>query len=265
VNRLISVALLTALFLAAPLLAQQQNTIVTLTISDSEGGRITNARALIDPSPGPNPQELSTDARGQLTLSLKPASYVAFVRAPGFVATTTHFVISGSIPNETVAVVLQIANLGGVQVSSSWPERDDVLEISSPSQNRHVTLTVADFEALPHVKVTVHNVHTEADETYAGVPLITLLAKLNGPIGRELNGMDFAGYIIATAIDRYVAVLSTAEIDPTIHAGQVLIADSMNGKPLDTQNGPFKLIVTDDKRPARWVRNLVSLEVRSVR
>ena len=37
----------------------------------------------------------------------------------------------------------------------------------------------------------------------------------------------------------------------------------MNGKPLDAKNGPFKLVVTEDKRPARSVHNLVSIELRT--
>jgi hypothetical protein len=43
----------------------------------------------------------------------------------------------------------------------------------------------------------------------------------------------------------------------------VLVADTMNGKPLDARTGPFRLVVSDDKRPARSVRNLVSLELKA--
>jgi hypothetical protein len=37
----------------------------------------------------------------------------------------------------------------------------------------------------------------------------------------------------------------------------------MNGKPLDSKVGPLRLVVTDDKRPARSVRNLVSVELKA--
>jgi hypothetical protein len=36
----------------------------------------------------------------------------------------------------------------------------------------------------------------------------------------------------------------------------------MNGKPLDAHSGPLKLVVTEDKRPARSVRNLTALELK---
>ena len=77
-----------------------------------------------------------------------------------------------------------------------------------------------------------------------------------------MRGKALSGYIVATGSDGYRAVLALAEIDPSFHPGEVLVADAMNGKPLDAHSGPFKLVVTEDKRPARSVRNLVSLELK---
>jgi hypothetical protein len=38
----------------------------------------------------------------------------------------------------------------------------------------------------------------------------------------------------------------------------------MNGHLLDAKSGPFKLVLTEDKRPVRWVRELVSIELKSL-
>ncbi len=57
-------------------------------------------------------------------------------------------------------------------------------------------------------------------------------------------------------------MFSLAEVDPSFHAGDVLVADTMDGKALDARSGPWKLVVTEDKRPARGVRNLVWLELK---
>jgi hypothetical protein len=124
----------------------------------------------------------------------------------------------------------------------------------------HAPLIVSpgSFRALPHIAVTVHNGHTNTAETYSGVPLATLLEKVNAPLGKELHGEAMTSYVVATGSDGYSVVLSLAEIDPEFHAGQVLVADAREGKPLE-KNGPFQLIVSDDKRPARWVHNLVSI------
>jgi len=138
----------------------------------------------------------------------------------------------------------------------------DELHILSYTKPGELILRLADFKALPHVKVTVHNEHSKADETYSGVRLADLLAKLNAPLGHDLRGNALAAYVSATGSDGYVAVLALAEVDTAFHPGDVIVADTMNGQPLDAKSGPFKLVVSEDKRPARWVRNLVSIQLR---
>jgi hypothetical protein len=122
----------------------------------------------------------------------------------------------------------------------------------------------AEFHTLPHVAITVHNGHTNASETYSGVPLATLLARINAPLGKELHGEAMTSYLVAAGSDGYSVVLSLAEVDPSFHEGQVLVVDTRDGQPLGNY-GPFQLIVSDDKRPARWVHNLVSITLQHAR
>jgi hypothetical protein len=136
----------------------------------------------------------------------------------------------------------------------------DSLTITTPS--RTSVLSASDLKSMPHITVTFHNTHTNADETYSGVRLAEILARFNAPLGSELRGQALANYIVATGSDGYKAVLALGEIDPSFHPGEVIVADMMDGKPLDAHNGPLKLVVTEDKRPARSVRNLVSIELR---
>lgn len=126
-------------------------------------------------------------------------------------------------------------------------------------------MTLADLKALPRTTVTVHNEHSKADETYTGVRVADLLTKMGAPLGKDLRGVALASYLTASASDGYQAVIAIAEVDPTYHSGEVIVANTMNGQPLDPKSGPFKLIVTEDKRPARWVRNLVSLDLKSTK
>jgi hypothetical protein len=124
-------------------------------------------------------------------------------------------------------------------------------------------LSGADIKGAPHVTVTVHNPHANTDETYSGVRLADLLSKFGAPLGKDLRGAALANYLVATGSDGYKAVLALAEVDPDFHSGEVVVADTMDGKPLDAHSGPFKLVVSEDKRPARSVRNLVSIELKS--
>jgi len=87
-----------------------------------------------------------------------------------------------------------------------------------------------------------------------------LLAKINAPLGEHLRGNALASYIVASGLDGYTVVLSIAEADPSFHSGEILVADTRDGQPLG-KSGPFQLIVSEDKRPARWVHNLVSISL----
>jgi hypothetical protein len=130
------------------------------------------------------------------------------------------------------------------------------------AQGQTQSFSADDFKNLPHKTVIFHNPHTNSDETYSGVPLIDLLAKQGVPHGHDLRGKGLSEYIVATGSDGYKAVLALAEVDPEFHPGDVIVADAIDGKPLDAKAGPFRLVVTEDKRPARSVHNLVSIEVR---
>jgi len=106
----------------------------------------------------------------------------------------------------------------------------------------------------------VHNEHTKSDETYSGVPLIVLLTPL-GVTGKP-RGKDLRLYLVAAGSDGYKVVYSIGEVTPDVHDATVLVADTENGAPINV-DGPLKLIATGEKRPARWVRNLVSIKVQA--
>jgi hypothetical protein len=118
--------------------------------------------------------------------------------------------------------------------------------------------TPATLAALPHVSLTVYNEHSKANETYSGVPLISLLTPLGVP--DKPRGKDFKLYLVAAGSDGYEVVYSLGEVTPDVHDGTVLVADSEDGKPI-AGSGPLKLVATGEKRPARWVRNLVAVRV----
>jgi len=136
------------------------------------------------------------------------------------------------------------------------------LDLSGPD-GRHITLTADALQSMPRQTVRVHNPHTKADETYQGVELFVLLARLDAPLGEKLRGKALTMYVVAQGTDNYRAVYSLAEIDPAFHTGTVIVADREDGQPI-AKDGPFKLVNTEDKRPARWVRNLASIQLGSI-
>ena len=118
--------------------------------------------------------------------------------------------------------------------------------------------TPATLAALPHATITVYNEHAKASQTYSGVPLIDLLTKLGVP--DKPRGKQFKLYLVAVGSDGYEVVYSLGEVAPDVHDAMVLVADSQDGKPI-ADDGPLKMVATGEKRPARWVRNLVAVRV----
>ena len=114
--------------------------------------------------------------------------------------------------------------------------------------------------ALPHVSVTVQD-HGKA-RTYSGVPLPLLTTRVGAPTAEALRGPLLGLVVVATAADGYRVALSLAETDPGMRKSRVIVADAEDGKPLADKDGPLKLVVEDDLRPARAARGLVSLEVK---
>lgn len=125
------------------------------------------------------------------------------------------------------------------------------------------TLSAADLQAMPQKTVTVHNEHTKADETYTGVLLGDLLAKYGFPVDKTTHQKMLRSYIVAAGTDKYWVLYSVTEIEGSEHAGDVVVATSMGGKPLG-EDGQLKLVDTGDKKPQRWVRNLNAITVKTV-
>jgi hypothetical protein len=127
-----------------------------------------------------------------------------------------------------------------------------------------VSLSPEEIAALPHKAVSVFNSHTKANETYSGVALADLLAKVGVPHGEEVKGRLFMTAVIAEGTDKYGVVYALAEVDPSIHTGDVIVADSVDGQKLGKE-GAFKMVSTEERRPARWVRNLTEISVIEVK
>ena len=68
--------------------------------------------------------------------------------------------------------------------------------------------------------------------------------------------------VLVEASDGYRAAFSLAELDPEMTDRVVLLADTKDGQPLSPREGPFRIIVPGEKRPARWVRKVRALTVR---
>ena len=125
------------------------------------------------------------------------------------------------------------------------------------------TVSQADLAGMPHHSVTVKE--PKGDLAYEGVLLHDVLAKFGVPFGKDLRGKALSTYVLATAKDGYQVVYALGDLDPAINDLEIVIADKSNGQPLGETQGPFRLIVPHDKKPARSLRMVERIDVVQLR
>ena len=96
------------------------------------------------------------------------------------------------------------------------------------------------------------------EHTFKGVMLWTILDSAGVTLGKDLRGENLAKF---KASDGYEVVFSLPEIDPEFSEKIILLAHEMDGKPLAANEGPFRLVVPQDKKHARWIRQLNSIQI----
>jgi len=268
--RILCGTMLAAILCAPPVTWGQAHTPVTIVVKDPSGTAIPGAYIRISPGT-PAGDHLVTDEQGRIAIGLSPGEYQLQVTAQGFSPATQDVVIPAK--PETIPVTLQLgASAGELAVdadpgsgagsAAATSESAEVLVVTGAPGQRAV-FTPRSLREYPQTTITVFDHHANQKETYGGVPLIDLLAKLGVPHGKDLMGKVLADYVVATGSDGYKSVIALGEVDPAFHPGVVLVADTLDGKPLDAKTGPFRLVVSQDKRPARSVRNLVTIEVKT--
>jgi hypothetical protein len=122
-----------------------------------------------------------------------------------------------------------------------------------------LTITPADINGMPRTTVTVSEEGREVK--YEGVLVAEILKKAGVPLGREMSGSAVATYVLAGARDGYQVVFSLAELDPGFTSNDIIVADTIDGKPLFDYQGPLRIIAPHDKRGARSIRMLQTLNV----
>lgn len=142
-------------------------------------------------------------------------------------------------------------------LSSSAPLLADPLVIAS--QGTRVEVTDALLAKLPRISVVATSHGKSA--RHEGYDLLAVLEAAGISPTRSLRGKQLGTLITVSAADGYQAIFAMAELDPGIGNRQVLLVDRSDGKPLADQHGPWRLVVPADQRPARWVRQVIGIEI----
>jgi DMSO/TMAO reductase YedYZ molybdopterin-dependent catalytic subunit len=99
------------------------------------------------------------------------------------------------------------------------------------------------------------------DHTYKGVTLAEILTKAGATMGGDLKGENLTKFISVEASDGYQVVFALAELDKSFTDRTIILATTMDEKPLPTGDGPFRIIVQDEKKPARCIKQVTAIKV----
>lgn len=131
-------------------------------------------------------------------------------------------------------------------------------------ESGHSTVvTAAQLAKVPRVTVSVRDHDTPAQ--FEGVPLGALLSSVGIQMGDKMKGPRLTETLLVEANDGYKVVFALAELDPAFATREIILADSRNGKPLDAKEGPLRIVAPGDKRPARWIRQVITLRIVAVK
>jgi hypothetical protein len=79
-----------------------------------------------------------------------------------------------------------------------------------------------------------------------------------------MKGKRLATCLLVEAAGDYQAVIALPELDPAFTDKQVVLAFLRDGKPLTEKEGPYRIVIPDEKRMARWVRQVATLKIVNV-
>ncbi len=71
--------------------------------------------------------------------------------------------------------------------------------------------------------------------------------------------------MLVSAADGYQAVIALPETDPDFTDQTIILANKMDGEELPPNFGPYRLVVPQDKRPARSAMRVTRIEVLDAR
>jgi len=124
--------------------------------------------------------------------------------------------------------------------------------------------TLNDVEFNAFKKTSVHRKDKDGNNhIYSGAVLSDILLKAGATLGKDLKGGNLNKCLLVEAIDGYQVVFALAELDQAFTDRIIILANEMDGKPLPVADGQFRIIVQDEKKPARCIKQVVGMYVKS--
>jgi len=156
-----------------------------------------------------------------------------------------------------LSVILFIVglSLASVVTKAQTTEKQPVVKVTG-EVTTPLTITDADLHQYKQA-IVVRKDRDGNDHTYTGVVVADILQKAGVMMNRE----SLTKYLLVDASDGYQVIFALAELDKSFTDRTIILADTVDGKPLASGDGPFRIIVQDEKKPARCIKQVTGLKV----
>jgi hypothetical protein len=243
--------------------AQEHLYAVTIYVRDPSQAPLPDAQVRVIPSPETLPQKMQTDSHGELSLQLTAGGHAIFVSSSGFVSDVRHIEVERIPQPQRFLSVLHVGSGGGPILVEDAVAAPHVLLAAAPYREPWV-LTREQLEAMPRTTIAIQYPSNHKKQTFSGVRMHDLLERAGAPMGKELYGVALRTSVVATGYTpgtrtEVEVVYSLAEFDASSTCGEFVLADTVNGHPISSEEGPFILLSTADATRNRWVPGLKSL------
>lgn len=122
-------------------------------------------------------------------------------------------------------------------------------------------ITETELKAMPQDTVR-GRAHGGPEEVFVGPTLARVLAAAGAPVD-SLRGRALAQYVVVEARDGYRVVFAVAELSAALSPQRVILAHTVDGRPLAAEQAPFRVIAEGELRPARWARQVTALRLKA--
>ncbi len=150
----------------------------------------------------------------------------------------------------------------GCREEAAWAGESEFVLTVRVTEGRESRLTVNDLRKLKRMSVRAKD-EKGIESVWEGAALHDVLKAGGVELGAKLRGKSLANFVLVEARDGYRAAFALPELDPGFSDLVFLLADQRDGKPMSEHEGLLRIIVPHEKRHARWVRQVVSISVRS--
>jgi hypothetical protein len=97
--------------------------------------------------------------------------------------------------------------------------------------------------------------------TFSGVTVESVLRQAGVGFGPQLRGSSLPTFLVVESSDGFRAVFSLPELDTTFSDKIVLPANTKDDEPLPFSEGPWRIVIPDERNQVLWVRHVRTLRI----